>query len=412
MLLYRCLISLAAPLILAVAVLRMGGLTARLGLVGPAVPGRHLWLHGASNGELASARPVIAALLARDPALRILITTNTVTGRRMARDWGMPGVEAQLAPLDLRWAVARVLRAWEVTALVIVENELWPNRLAAARRAGVPAAIIGGRLSARSAARWARWPGVIGPALGGLAWVSAQDDGSARRFQALGASPAQTAPTLDLKAFYRPPAPTAEDAALAPLYDRAQTVLAASTHPGEEAPVLAGFAEARARQSGLHLILAPRHPQRRDELVKLLRAQGLSFVQHSARQRRGAETAVTLADTLGDMPLWYRLSGRAFVGGSLVPKGGHTPYEPAAFGCAILHGPHTENFAAPYQMLAQAGAARAVTDAASLARALMALESPGAQEAMAAKAAQALPQPGDLEALLGRLAALSAPDRA
>ena len=406
MVLYRLLISLAAPLILTFAVLRMGGMTARLGLVGPAVPGPHLWVHAASNGELGSARPVIEALLVRNQDLRVLITANNISAVQLARSWGLPRVEPQLASLDLRWITARVLRQWSVKALVIIENELWPNRVQAARAAGCSVVVIGARLSARSASRWRRFPGVIGPTLKRLRWVSAQDPASAQRFGALGLAPEQVRPILDLKAFYRPPAPPSDLDALSPLYDRTRTVLAASTHPGEEAIILDAFRTAQDSVPDLHLILAPRHPQRREEVMRLITDRGLSVAQRSRREVRAQDTAITLVDTLGEMQLWYRLAGRCFVGGSLVSKGGHTPYEPAAFDCAILHGPDTANFSAAYEQLRVTDAAIEVRDTHTLASALIELDLPERQRDIAARARAALPQPGDLEGLLAEIEAL------
>jgi len=404
--LYRLFLSLAFPALAALAVLRVlrgredrAALAARLGLA-PASPDRRptIWLHAASNGELASIRPFLDRLRADRPDLRLLVTTNSVTGRDLALSWGLA---AQCAPFDLRSAALRLIRGWDIRAHWIVESELWPNRLAACAGAGVPVAVLGARLSARTARGWARMPGLARPMLDAIGYVSAQDEDSAARLRGLGLDPSRLGPELDLKALYEPPATPRPGPDLAAAYPRATTWLAASTHEGEEEAVIAAHLEARKARPGLRLILAPRHPSRAEAVAALLARAGLDFDRRSRAEARGAE--VLLADTLGEMALWYRLAGTVLVGGSLVAKGGHTPYEPAAFGCALLHGPHLDNFGPAYGRLAEAGAAREVSDADSLAEALAELADPTARAALAARAQAALARPDASEAVLAAL---------
>lgn len=364
-----------------------------------------LWLHAASNGELASARPLLAAIRARRPGLAILITTNSVTGRVLARRWATEEGEiaAALAPLDHRLALARFLGRWQPAALLTFENELWPNRFAACTGRGIPVVVAGARLSARAAGRWARFaPGLARHMLSGLAWLSPQDEASGARFLALGLPPARLGPPVALKALAAAPAAPAA-APSAPSFPRADTLLAASTHPGEEEIVLNAFAAARAARPGLRLILAPRHPRRRDAIEALIAARGFPLATRSRGAEPDAGSPVYLADTLGEMPLWYAAAGMTFVGGSLVEKGGHTPHEPAALGSAILHGPHTANFAPAYAALHAAGGARAVTGQDDLARAILDLADPAAQARLASAAAAALAPAAD-PAALGALA--------
>lgn len=366
---YRLLISLLAPVFLVIAIIRMGGLTARLGLLSPVHRGPRIWLHAASNGELNSAKPVIAALRKTAPHVRFLITTNSKTGRDMARDWNDPRIEAHLAPLDLRWIVRRVLRVWSIEALLIIENELWPNRISVAREQGCRIAVIGARMSEKSAKGWARVPDFAAQILGKIDWLSAQDRASQTRFTELGVDAKALQTSLNLKGLYQPPDPDSDLDALRPLYAREKTVLAASTHIGEDAIILDAFQAAQADEPDLHLILAPRHPQRRDEILSLIDPR-FRVVQHSKREKRGPDTQITLADTMGDMPLWYELAGLCIVCGSFVKKGGHTPFEPAHFGSAILHGPHVSNFQEIYEMMDKEGAAALVKDTDELAEAL------------------------------------------
>jgi len=386
---YALLLALVAPVFALRLVKERDGAAERLGGGGPDTPpeGKVIWLHAASNGELASARGLIEQVLARLPEARMVITCNTLTGRGLVRGWGLDRVEARLAPFDYRLTLRRFLRGWTPSALILIESELWPNRLREMARRGRPVLLLGARMSARSAARWQRLGGIVRQMLENVAFLSAQEAASRERFVALGLDPARIGPEVDLKAAATGPArPDPEELArLAPLFSRSDTVLAASTHEGEEEAVLAAFAAARRARPGLRLILAPRHPRRAPEIAALIGAAGLSHATRSAGEAPGEDRPVYLADTMGEMPLWYALCGLTFVGGSLVDRGGHTPYEPAAARSAILHGPHVGNFAGIYAALDAAGAAREVTTPEELAAALCDMDE-ARQAEMAARA--------------------------
>lgn len=344
----RPLLWLAPWLMLGLALWRVAtgretraDLAQRLGAGHPAPT----WVHGASNGELASARWLIEELARRGP---VQVTASTVTGRQMVRGWGIAGVTSGLAPLDLGFALRRFLAA-PPRVFINLEGEFWPRRLDALRARGVRIALLGARMSERSAQFWAG-----AHLLRGIDLVSAQDEASRRRLEALGAGGG----VFDLKseAIARLPRP-----AWAPRAARASVMLAASTHAGEEGPVLAAFAGSGFRL----LILAPRHPRRAEEVAGLIRAQG----QADLRRSRGdalPERGIYLADTMGEMDLWYAAAGVCFVGGSLVDKGGHTPWEPVRHGAAVLHGPHVGNFRAAYAALGAAGATGDLADLAGL----------------------------------------------
>ena len=385
MIVYRIILSLAAPVVALLYLLRRlrGRITAadlreRLGggphttapdaPHGPDAPA--LWLHAASNGELASARPLISALLARDPALRLVITTNSLTGRALAQGWNDPRIAARLAPLDYRPLLRRFLRRHRPAALLLIESDLWLNRIFTLHRAGLPVMVISARMSARSAARWQRIaPRLARQLMTRLHGVSAQDSATEDRLRALGLPETRRLARVNLKAAVTLPAPDpAERDACRRVFDRAHTVLAASTHPGEEEIILDAFARAQIHDPALRLILAPRHPRRGDEVQRLIAARGLSLRRRAAGEAPTANAAVYLADTLGEMALWFDLACSSFIGGSLVPLGGHTPYEPAQRGTAILHGPHLQNFAAIYTRLDAEGGARQISDAETLAR--------------------------------------------
>ncbi|TCP22858.1 3-deoxy-D-manno-octulosonic acid transferase [Rhodovulum adriaticum] len=416
MTLYRLLLSLAAPAVAIRLLRKRGEAGERLGghAPSPPHPGPVIWLHAASNGEAASARGLVQAILERGLAARVVVTCNTATGRDLVRGWGMAQVSARLAPLDYRQALRRFLRGWQPAALILIESELWPNRLAAMAQRDRPVLVLGARMSARSAARWRRLPGLIRPALAAVSYLSAQDDGSAARFHALGLPADRIGPVVNLKsgsAMQDGPDQTDLDR-LAPLFPRGDTVLAASTHAGEEAAILSAFATARQTRPGLRLILAPRHPRRAPEIAQTIARAGLTHATRSRGDSPDADTPVYLADTMGEMGLWYRLAGITFVGGSLVDRGGHTPFEPTAHGSAILHGPHVANFAEAYAVLDAAGGARTVADDNALATALATLDAKG-QATMAAAARTAIDRlhTGDtgLDPLLDALARLIRP---
>lgn len=401
--LYRLLISLVAPALALGAFWRLlrgredvEAVRARLtGL--PHMPRTSIWLHGASNGELASARPLIEALL--DAGHSLVVTANTVMGRDLVRRWSLPRTTATVAPLDLRWLARRCLRRARVGLYVNLENELWPNRLAAARALRTPVALVAARLSAGSAATWSRLPGAARTALAPVALLSAQDAGSEARLLDLGLAADAVVPRLDLKALHRPEAAPADPILAA--FDRGATVLFASTHTGEDGPLLDAFRIARRARPGLKAILAPRHPRRGPEVARLARDRDLPHRRRSLGEP--ASAPLYIADSLGEMALWYGAAAVTFVGGSLVDRGGHTPHEPAAHGSAILHGAHVGNFADAYRRLDGGGGAEEVTEPEAIAAAILRhLDgSPMPQRARALLAMDA-----DLDGLVRRLLAL------
>lgn len=361
----------------------------RLALRGPDVIPGGIWLHAASVGELTSARVLAQALAAEFP---LMVTTNSLTGRDLARKLGW---QAALAPLDVPQAVERFLARVEPSVLVTVENELWPNRSAMADALGVAQVVVGARISARSAERWGKLPGLIRPMLGRIDALSAQDAGSEERLLRLGLPASALGTRLNLKllgpAQIHPP----EDAP-----DRSRTVLAASTHEGEDEAVLDAFIAARRGAPDLRLILAPRHPERGDAVAGMIAARGLEFTRRS--QGGGPEAGVLLADTLGEMADWYRAAAICITCGSFTDRGGHTPWEPAAWRCAILHGPHVANHAGDYADMDRAGAAELATD---LPRALTALAQDAPRQRRMGRAARdmLLTRAGDPAPLIARV---------
>lgn len=357
----------------------------------PRPAGRLLWLHAASVGESLSVLPVLTELDRLDPGLSVLLTTGTVTSAALAADrladLGLTRVAHRFAPLDVpRWA-GRFLDHWHPDLAAFVESELWPNLLAGCRARGVPVMLVNARLSPRSFARWRRAPGPARWVLGCLDRVQAQSAADAERLRALGAVHV-TAPG-NLK-FAAPPLPADAEtlAGLRATLAGRPCWVAASTHPGEEAVVLAAHRLLAPGRPGLLTILVPRHPERGAALAAS--ADGIAV----ARRALGGpppEQGVWVADTLGELGLWYRLAAAALVGRSLVaPGGGQNPLEPARLGCPVAAGPLMGNFADAARALEAAGALARVGDAAELAGWLGALfDNPARREAIGAAGAAA-----------------------
>jgi 3-deoxy-D-manno-octulosonic-acid transferase len=334
----------------------------------PRPSGPLLWIHAASVGETVSVLPVLAVLRERAPALAVLFTTGTVTSFRLLRQRLEPEQGARVLhrflPLDVPAWVTRFIDHWRPDAGAFVESELWPNLLRAARRRGVPMMLLNARMSPRSYAGWRRMPGFARDVLRCFTVVRAQSESDAERLRALGA-PEVSAPG-NLK-FAAPPLPcdTRELCDLRARLGSRPVWLAASTHPGEDAIVFQVHRSLAPTHPGLLTILVPRHPERGQEIA------GLANEVPTTRRARGQappEQGVWVADTLGELGLWYRLAGTAFVGRSLLaPGGGQNPLEPARLGCAVAVGPYTGNFDDAVAALREAKALTVVADAAGLA---------------------------------------------
>lgn len=333
----------------------------RLGLgAGPAEPGR-LWLHAVSLGETRAAAPLIEALRRQQPGLRLLLTHGTATGREAGRALLREGDAQAWLPYDTPGAVRRFLRHHRPALGVVMETEVWPNLLHAAKAQRVPVVLANARLSARSARQGERYAALLHPALARFAAVLAQTEADATRLRAAGAQQLQVMGNLK---FDMTPAPALlargaawRDAAKRPV------VLAAVTREGEEAPLLAAWAALPTPRP--LLLLVPRHPQRFDEVAALVQQAGLTLSRRSAWGVEGGAPAaadVWLGDSLGEMPAYYAAAQVALLGGSFEPLGGQNLIEAAACGCPLLMGPHTFNFAEAAEQAIAAGAALRVAD--------------------------------------------------
>ncbi len=368
--------------------------------------GALVWIHAASVGEAVSMLSLIDRILVERPKLRVLVTTGTVTSARLLAS-RLPPDRAwhQYVPVDRPAAVRRFLQHWRPDLALWVESELWPNLVTESRVAGVPLLLLNGRMSLRSFRRWQRLPGLIAQLLSCFDLCLAQDAAQAERFIALGAADATT--VGDLKAAAAPlPVDEAAFSALAASCAGRPLWLAASTHEDEESHVALAHRALARQHRGLLTIIAPRHPARADAIVALLQARGLKVAQRSRGEAIEPATEIYLADTLGELGLFYRLAGIAFIGGSIARKGGHNPLEAALLDCAILHGPDMSNCAAIARALAAAGATLTVTDGPSLAAAVgRLLDDPVERAARAAAAAGVAAHNRDvLDAVMAQLA--------
>lgn len=356
----------------------------RLGL-GPRPPSRPtLWLHAVSVGETRAAAPLLTALRARYPDHRILITQMTATGRATARALYGDFAEFAWLPWDLPWTQRAFLRRWRPALGIVMETEIWPNLVDECHRAGVPVVLANARMSARSAARYARLGGFVRTVLRDFSALVAQTTEDAARLSALGAP--RVAVAGNLKFDIEPPASQLDvgrgwRAGLGPR----RVLLLASTRENEEAPLLDALLP--ELPSDVLIALVPRHPQRFDEVADGILARGLTLCRRSTGAVPDTNTRVWLGDAMGEMFAWYALADLALIGGSWQPLGGQNLIEACAVGCPVVIGPHTFNFSTATLDAIDAGAALRATDeanAADIARAL--LDDPEARQRMATAA--------------------------
>ncbi|MEW5838909.1 MAG: lipid IV(A) 3-deoxy-D-manno-octulosonic acid transferase [Pseudomonadota bacterium] len=350
----------------------------RLGFI-PAFPVKpRLWVHAVSVGEVIAATPLIRAWQARHPDWAILVTTTTPTGSAQLRRGFGESVEHVYLPFDLPGAVRRFYARSRPTRGVIMETELWPNLFAEARKNGIPLILANARLSEKSMRGYARLRGLVAETLACLHLIAARDAQDVARFVALGAAQEKTEAFGNLK-FDLEIAPETRErgAKWREMFGKERKVwIAASTHPGEEEMVLAAHREIAALHPDALLLLAPRHPERADAVERLIQAQGFAYARRSTLDVGATSphlpesTAVLLIDTLGELMDFYAASDVAFVGGSLVERGGHNPLEPLALGLPVISGESVFNFTEIYAAMQAEGLVGLVQDASGLAEAV------------------------------------------
>ncbi|WP_339546003.1 lipid IV(A) 3-deoxy-D-manno-octulosonic acid transferase [Pseudomonas sp. RA_35y_Pfl2_P32] len=343
----------------------------------PMEPGG-IWVHAVSVGESIAAAPMIRALLERYPQLPITVTCMTPTGseRIQALFANQPRIQHCYLPYDLPCAAARFLDRVQPKLAVIMETELWPNHIHQCAKRGIPVALANARLSERSAKGYGRFRKLTQPMLAEMSLFAVQTEAEAERFRALGARAETVEVTGSIK-FDLSIDPTLLQRA-SDLREQWQATqrpvwIAASTHEGEDEVVLAAHRQLLASHPDALLILVPRHPERFNSVFELCQQQGFNTVRRSSGAAVDANTSVLLGDTMGELLFLYALADSAFVGGSLVPNGGHNLLEPAALAKPVLSGPHLFNFLEIAALMRNAKALQEVEDAHGLAVAVQRL---------------------------------------
>jgi 3-deoxy-D-manno-octulosonic-acid transferase len=364
----------------------------RLGYAGRERPeGQLVWIHGASVGECQAALPLIDALL-KETGRSVLVTSGTVTSAKLMAERLPPRALHQFAPVDTPSAITRFLDHWQPNIGLFVDSEIWPNILAKAHARSIKLALINGRLSARSFAGWRRFRRSARKLLANYDVCLAQDAETAARLTALGAPRVEITGSLKADAPPLPADPAKLDAMRAAIGAR-PVLLAVSTHPGEDETILPAHDALRRRFPDLLTIIAPRHPERGADIAMLSGTRPVK--QRSNGELPDASTAVYVADTMGELGLFYRLAPSAFIGGSLVPHGGQNPLEAARLHCAVMTGPHTENFTPAYAAILKAqGDGRVHSCAEIVALATRLIEHPEESRAMGDAAFAAASQMG------------------
>lgn len=329
----------------------------------PRPDGRVVWLHAASVGESLSVLPLVTAL--KDRGWRIVVTTGTITSARIMKDRLPADAIHQFIPLDRRPWAKRFLGHWRPDLVLWTESELWPNMLSLIAELNIPAVLINGRLSDRALRGWRRWPRFGAQVIGCFTTILAQSPEDARRFTVLGGKNVHSVGNLKFAASALP----VDDIKLGAL--RAQIGgrplwLAASIHPGEDLAALTAHRHIAENRPDLLTIIVPRHPKRAADMAASIMTSGFAAVRRSAGEPINPNTPFYIADTIGEMGLFYALSDIVFIGKTLAVGGGQNPVEPAQSGCALVFGPDMSNFREVASELLTCGAAVEVADADTL----------------------------------------------
>ena len=330
-----------------------------------------IWVHAVSVGELLAVAPLVQRMLQEWPDKAVLITNTTPTGSEQTQKLFGDRVEHTWFPFDIPLVTGAFLRHWAPQLIVMVETEIWPNLMVSARKQGIPVALVNARLSARSARGYARFGQFTRDTLTAFSLIAAQSKSDDRRFRRIGADPEAMhvvgSIKFDIDLAARRGQLDVIKSELGSEIKSRPLWAAASTHPGEEQLVIDAYQALSQRGFKTRLLIAPRHTNRTADIIKLLEKTGLSYQRRSEKVAINRDTDVLIVDTLGELSAFLGLADAAFIGGSLVPRGGHNPIEAAAWGCAVITGPHVINFAAIVRDMERGGAIRIVVDEQELA---------------------------------------------
>ncbi len=345
----------------------------RLGIPSVARPnGKLIWLHAASIGESLLALSLIERFSIKYPELNFLLTTNTVTSGRLLSSKVPNNVTHQYLPYDFLAGVNRFLKHWKPSVVLVIESEFWPALITEVNRRKIPLLSINGRMTQKSFHRWKRYPRLAQELLNKFDLLLVQSPEILGRYTELGVKEDKLVVTGQIKQEAKPLPFDQEQLNELKNYFRSKQIwIAASTHEGEE-EIIAKAHKLLLNRLGNNtlLIIAPRYPDRGKEIKKLLNSLGLNSTLRSEGILPGEKDQVYIADTIGELGLWYKLAKACFVGGSLIQSGGHNPYEPALLGCPIIHGKFYENFVEPYNRLAELGGAQVVSTSEELSNAI------------------------------------------
>ena len=339
----------------------IGGLSERLGSVPPSGGRQVIWLHCVSVGETQAARPLVQRIKQQFPHHALVVSTITLTGQKLAREVFRKQAESVFYfPFDWRWSVRRALKRINPTAVLIMETELWPNFLRECKAREIPVALVNGRISKQSFRRYSLVTFFLRKMLASLSMAVMQSETDAQRLKTLGMPDEKLFTAGNLKFDAEPGSDLAETTneirARFGLQSEVPLILAASTHAPEEEIILESFKQIRTKQPA-RLMIAPRHPERFNEVASLIQGSGLSWTRRtSVPEANDSDATVILLDTIGELPATYSLATVVFVGGSIVDRGGHNVLEPAAIGAAVVTGAHTHNFHAIVDLMEEAGA--------------------------------------------------------
>ena len=346
-----------------------------------------VWLHGASVGESLVGLILVEQLRKQDAGLNILLTSGTVTSAELMSRRLKGAAYHQFVPVDQPSYVARFLDHWKPDLAVWIESEIWPNLILESAARNIPMALVNARMSDESYSNWSKRQRTAAALFGKFQICLATDQSTADKLSALGARSIQVTGNLKLAAAPLPHDKTALSG-LRQLLRPRKTWLAASTHDGEEILCAEAHQQVQKKHGSSLLIVAPRHPERGPDIAAKLKEAGFQTALRSRNQMINPETEIYIADTLGELGLFYRLCHVVFVGGSLVSHGGQNPLEPARLDNAILHGPHIGNFSEIYEGMDATSAALRIESAEALGSAVEALLQDPVKCANLAEAAQ------------------------
>ena len=331
-----------------------------------------MWVHAVSLGEVVAVAPLVRELHARYPGYRILVSTATETGREAAKRQLNGIAEHCYAPLDFPWVVRKFVEALDPAVFLFIETELWPNLLSALAARQVPAILVNGRLSSRSFRSYMWVRPLLAQAMGGITLCLMQSDRDAERIVALGAPSTRVVTVGNIKFDQPSPEPGSKEPSLSRsalgLAEHEELIVAGSTHPGEEEELLATYQRLRRQFSSLVLLLAPRHIERAAQLESVVRAKGLQVRSRSTLQSQASDSfdqgspRVIVLDTRGELASIYGHAVLTFVGGTLVPVGGHNLLEPAVWGKPVFFGSHTDHTVEISELLTKGGGGVCVRD--------------------------------------------------